>query len=155
MSTAADYAGRTYDVCAFHGLTARGESLLTHELADAGGGEICTGAAKLAQRVVLRLLTPRGSIRFSPREGCDFVTLARTGQLRTEAAASTAFRFAAGLIQSACAAEIVATTPPDEQLVRIDLLGIAFLADAISVTIEIVTAAGTTRPIILPIRTRP
>lgn len=156
MSSAADYAGRTYDVCAFHGLVESGESLLSHELADEGGGEICTGAAKLAQRVVLRLLTRRGTVRFRPNEGSSFMTRLLGGMLRNEQAVAAAFRLAAGEIQAACTAEVTATTPDDERLVRIDLLGVEFRPGGeVAITFENITAAGPARPIILPIRTKP
>lgn len=155
MSTAADYAGRSYDVCAFHGLVETGERLLTQELADSGGGEICTGAAKLAQRWVLRLLTARESVRYFPAEGCDFLADLRNSA-RNEQEVAKAFRFAAGVIQAACASEVTSTTPDDEILVEANLLAIAFVGGGgISLTIELVTAAGPLRPIILPIRTIP
>jgi len=156
MSTLADYVGRKYDAVFYHGVSdVPGSHLLSQYLADEQGGEICTGVVKLMQRVMLRLNTPRGSMLFAKNEGTDLVAAFRQGSIRTEADVYTAFGFAASRVMTQCARDDDGTLPADERLVSLNLLSVELDPETPVLTIEIVTAAGSTRTLILPIRTHP
>lgn len=85
VGSAEDYTGRLIDVLAYDGAIARGEVLLDQTLAQpAESGKICTGIQKLAQRVLLELLTERGTMMYLPDRGTNFMYEARTGCFRTQ-----------------------------------------------------------------------
>lgn len=156
MSTILDYVGRTYDAAIFHGVSAtQGSHLLTPYLANEAGGEICTGVVKLMQRVLLRLNTPLGSMPFAKNEGTELITAFRQGRVRTEADVHTVFGFAASHVLSQCARDDDGTLPDDERLTALNLVAVELDPDVPVLTIELVTAAGASRILTLPISTHP
>jgi len=149
MSTAADYQNRTFDLLAFTGWQSRGTNLLTQQIIPPDSGEICAGITKLAQRWVLKFLTPLGSMPFLPQQGCNFVNQI-TG-FTSEFDVTSAFQFAAVMIAQQMLAEEPATLVPDEQYASVSLLGITLQPGQLSLSINIVSQAGDSREVLLPI----
>jgi hypothetical protein len=152
----ADYTNRRYDFLALQNVQPRGESRLGLELAASGeSGQICVGVQKLAQRWLLEFLTEQGSMIGLPTRGSTFMTLVRKGLLRTEAAITAAFNFAAYDVRVSLSKEEDATWPVDERIGRVELLAIAFLPGYANIRVAIYSRAGTSRSIILPVTTLP
>lgn len=152
MSTLADYAGRTYDVCAFRGQAERGEVLLAQSLL-ADGGAICTGAAKAAQRYVVEFMTERGSMPYRPSRGCDFMTKLRLGYLRHESDVFAAFALASSDALDNLAEDEGDDTPDDERIASATLAEVRIYPGFCSLKVSLATVAGPDRAVILPIAT--
>lgn len=83
MSVASDYADRQIDLSVLQWTRASGELLLRQRLAVNGGGRQVAGVLRLAQRFLLSLLTPRGSVRHYPSRGSTFLVELRAQRVRT------------------------------------------------------------------------
>jgi hypothetical protein len=152
MATLADYSGRTHDVCAFQGQRPRGEALLAQTMTG-GGGLICTGIAKLAQRYVLEFLTERGSMPYRAGRGCDFMTKLRLGYLRHESDVFAAFALASADVLDNLLDDEADATPADERLASATLAGVQIFPGYCNLRIGLTTVAGAGREVILPIAT--
>lgn len=116
------------------------------------GGEVVTGAIKLAQRWLLEFLTIRGSMPFLPERGSSFIAAARQGRLRTEADVLAEFDFAADEIRQSLIAEEPADMPDDERYGNVTLDQLLLTEDAgLALRITILSVAGAARSVILPI----
>ena len=157
MTTALDYLNRKFDVLAFRGAEPRGEVQLNQSLFGADvGGEVCTGAQKLAQRWALEFLTVRGSMGFHlANRGSDFLRWARQGRLRTEYDVQAYFNFAAQQVRVNLLNEELESMHPEERLRRATLLRIALFGDSLELYVNITSLAGDTRQVILPIPLTP
>lgn len=152
MSTSIDYRNRTYDLAAFQGLRASGSTYTPQALtATPVMGTICTGTAKLAQRFLLEFLTPRGSMPFRPTRGCSFVPALLRGELTTEVAVFTAFAYAMAELANNMRIDAAADDPLDEQFADAELIGLAMTSGKVTLSINLTTRAGSSRPVILPI----
>lgn len=148
------YAGRQYDVLALRGATAVGSTELSQSLFDEqSNGEICVGIQKLAQRWVMEFLTELGSMRFLPNRGCRFVTDLRRGRLRRQVDVVTSFGFSAFTIAANLQQEETTDMPDDERFDKAELLDITVAQDSISLSVNVLSLAGTSRAVILPIST--
>lgn len=148
----AEYVDRTIDLLAYSGATATGRAVLTQELVLPGErGEICTGIQKLAQRFLLKLLTERGSMTFRPREGTDFMTRLRLGQLRTQLDVFVAFSASLLDVKTQLLSEQLTTDPLDEKYASASILGLVSGPGYVAITIQIISQAGDSRQAILPI----
>lgn len=155
LGNVTQYVGRLVDLLAFQGQQPSGDTLLSQELlADNRGGEICTGVQKLAQRWLLEFLTVTGSLLYLPLRGCDFVGQLRQGQLRTTLDVQQAFYLAVQQIQVNLLAEDSMTSAPDEVLGSVALDGVVISGDALTITVTILSSAGTSAELILPIDVR-
>lgn len=157
MTTALDYLNRKFDVLAFRGAEPRGEVQLNQSLFGADvGGEVCTGAQKLAQRWALEFLTVRGSMGFHLADrGSDFLRWARQGRLRTEYDVQAYFNFAAQQVRISLLNEETESMNPEERLRRATLLRIVLFGDSLELYVNITSLAGDTRQVILPIPLTP
>ena len=89
------YTLATNDVSAFQNVQAAGNAKLELKLFDADGQSyMVTGTQKLAQRFMLRLLTPSRGMSYLPGEGTDFVSRLRAGMFRTTDSVYSAFAIA-------------------------------------------------------------
>jgi hypothetical protein len=152
MSTIADYAGRTYDVCAFQGQRPRGEALLDQTLIG-GGGAICTSIAKAAQRWTVEFLTERGSVAYRPDRGCDFMTKLRLGYLRHESDVFAAFALANADVIDGLADDEADDTPDDERIASASLVRVQIHPGYCNLKVALTTVAGPRREVILPVAT--
>jgi len=152
----ADYATRKYDFLAFQNPDPLRERKLDMQLFSAGaGGQICVGAQKLAQRWTLEFLTEIGSMPGRPTRGCNFLTLVRQGRTRTRLDAIQSFYAAAIRIRTTLQAEEYSGMPNDERLDDVTLVDISFLPGYLNLKVNVLSRAGTARPLILPIETLP
>lgn len=157
MTTVADYLGRKVDVLAFPGARPAGSQLLIQSILRAGeGGQVCVGVQKLAQRWLLGFLTIRGSMRYKPGLGSDFMAEVQAQALRTENDVYAAFLAARGQVASNLKAEDLETDPADERYADAKLLSVVIRADrTMALTVDIMSAAGLSRKVILPLTVGP
>lgn len=150
--TVAQFVGRTSDLLIFHGDFPGREQVVKQTLCpDGTGGYLCTGVQKLAQRVLLLLLTKKGSVRFDPEYGSIFMILAEAGGFRTVADVEQAFYGSKlDLTRQLSAAELD-TDPLDERLDALELLNVTVAPGFVSLRIQMVTQAGSTYTFIAPI----
>jgi len=149
-----DYVGRQFDLLAFRGAEPVGDVLLDQTLfgRDASG-EVCTGVQKLAQRWVLHFLTIRGSMKFLPNRGTNFMSDVRRGLLRSESDVQIRFNSAAVRTRLDMQGEETEDMHPEDRLATpgARLLSLTLTRDFLSLRVEIMSLAGTSRKIILPI----
>ncbi len=149
-----DYVGREFDLLAFRGAEPVGDILLDQTLfgVDAGG-EVCTGVQKLAQRWVLHFLTVLGSMPFLPLRGTTFISDVRSGALRSESDVQIRFNAAAVKVRLDMQAEEDDTMNDEDRLGTpgANLLSLTLSQDLLTLRVEIMSLAGSSRRIILPI----
>lgn len=154
-STAADYRNRRADVLAFRGIfpQLRGrDQLLAQEMVRPGdGGQLIAGIEKLAQRVLLVLLTKIGSRRYAPLEGTTFMIEAERGGWRTVADVTQSFYSARLDVSRQVRAIETPDDPADERWGSFDLDGVTLVADKVSLRLSLVSAAGTAYTFMTPI----
>jgi hypothetical protein len=151
----ADYVGRQVDMFAFRGMfpAALGsEQLLAQELVQASdGGELVAGIEKMAQEILLILLTPVGSRIYAPTEGTTFMIDAAQGYWRTVADVSQSYYTASLAVSRQYQALQTAADPLDEQWGSLTLLGVVLSGTAVSIQLQLISAAGTTYTFLTPI----
>lgn len=149
-----DYVGRQFDLLAFRGAEPVGDILLDQTLfgVDAGG-EVCTGVQKLAQRWVLHFLTIRGSMKFLPLRGTNFIRDVRQGRLRSESDVQIRFNAAAVQVRLDMQAEENEDMHPEDRLATpgARLLSLTLTREQLQLRVEILSLSGASRRIILPI----
>lgn len=140
------YFKRTNDVAILHGVTpGLGKAVRVNLSED----EICTGVQKLAQAVMIELFTEKGSDPFDVSRGTTFMLDAKRGRLINDTEAAIRFYQAATDILTRFRAS-ENTEPDDEKLRSLDLLGISFAGDRLTLSVKI-TTADPARQVILPI----
>ena len=152
MSDYTDYIDRTVDLVAFSGPFPSATIPLTMALANEGeGGQLQTGILKLAQKFMLLLLTPIGSIPGLPLSGCDFMPKLQQGLLRTTLDVYAAFSSAVSDIKIQILAEESTTMPDDERFSSAVIIKLRLTADSASITLQITSLAGSSRKVVLPL----
>lgn len=153
MSTVADYQGRTVDLLAFQAdFAARGDRVLAQALVGpADGGSIVTGIEKLAQRLLLVLLTKRGSLRYAPTLGTALLADAQSGRWRTAADVALSFNSAKLALVRQLRAQERNDDPGDERIDRVELLGTTFTAGDAVLRLLLLSDAGTAYTFVTPI----
>ena len=148
-----EYVGRKIDILAYYtDETGVGEVQLEQKLAPQGtGGLITTGIQKLAQRFLLELLTEKGSMIYNPTRGCDFMKEARLGYLRTPLDVMASFSAALSDVKRNLQLEEKATDSADEKLASAEVLSVNLVGDKASVSVQILSQAGTTRTVVAPL----
>jgi hypothetical protein len=148
------YVGRTVDMLAFDDAKATGEAKLTQALVQPQqSGALTTGIQKLVQRFLIELLTERGSLEYLPDRGTFFITQVRAGSIRTSQELFVAFSSAELDLRNNLRLEDNASTDPlDEQYGSATLLAASLSGDTASLSIEVTSAAGTSRKVIYPLR---
>jgi hypothetical protein len=149
-----DYINRKFDLLAYRGAEPVGDTLLSQTLfgTDASG-EVCTGVQKLAQRWALHFLTIRGSMPFLPNRGTDFIKEARQNILRNETAVQLRFNVAAVKVRIDMQNEETDDMNDEDRLATpgSELLSIQLFDDRLNLRVKIMSLAGDSRKIILPI----
>lgn len=154
MNLIDQYLGRTIDLLAFVGVRNGKEALLLQDLAlPRQGGEICTGVQKLAQRFLLELLTPVGSLTYLPERGTGFLPQVLRGELRTPTAVMAALSEALTDIRKNLRNEELGSEPADEQYLNAVVDSVAVLPGTVNIYITVNSRAGTSREVILPLGT--
>ena len=146
------YIGRTIDVLAWRGGTQSGEVLLDQSLMDEDStGEICTGVQKLAQRFLLTLLNEKGTLKYKPTIGTNFMNEVRLGRVRTELDMEGVFYLAERDAREQMLAEESDTDPLDEKYKETVLTEITLSPGFASLTLQMTTQSEETVEFILPI----
>lgn len=151
-----DYVGRTIDVLAFDDAKAKGEALLTQTLVKEGqSGALITGISKLAQRVLIELLTEKGSLTYDPTRGTALMTAFRAGLIQTTQELQSTFALAELDVRLNLGLEETTDDPDDERYDSMELLAVSLDQDTASLTIRVNSLAGDSRVVIYPLRSTP
>ena len=154
-----DYTGRKVDILAFDG--AYSDVLFPLEQSLYGksyaSGKVCAGIQKLTQRWLIELLTPLGSLPYLPDRGSNFINQARSGRIRTEADASSAFQFAKEKVATNLINEDnEGTYPNDEKYGGADLISIKIeTGSKLSLSVRLDSLAGESRIFVVPLTVVP
>jgi len=156
VSTVADYADRRADLLAFRPLSGkilnRRDQLMVPEFVRPGdGGALTAGVQKLAQKILLVLLTRRGSRTYAPDEGTDFMTEAALGFWRTVADVEQAFYSARLDVSRQCRASESDADPEDERWGSLDLDGVTLAGDRVTLRMTAVPLSGAAYTFLTPI----
>lgn len=157
MTTTADYRDRRADVLAFRGVFpqlagGRSGQVLAQELVRPGdGGALVAGIEKLAQKVLLILLTKTGSRKYAAAEGTAFMIDAARGWWRTPADVEQSFYAARLDVARQCRASEADADPPDERWGALDLSGVAVSAGAVTLRLTLTSAAGSAYTFLAPV----
>lgn len=163
-----DYINNKYDYLALRNTTAptvgTNQKKLGLELFnESTSGEITTGVQKLAQRWLLEFLTESGSMPGLPNRGTNFMRAARTGRFRIEQNVRAEFALATMRAKQTLAAEEYAGMPNAERFADAQLLNVIIIpggdvspasgvtAVFLSLNVKIISLAGDTREVIVPI----
>lgn len=163
-----DYVNRQYDYLALQNTAPRGETRLGLELFNKNtSGQITTGIQKLVQRWLLEFMTETGSMPGLPTRGCNFMRAAQTGVFRTQINVRSEFSLADMRIRRNLQAEETDAMPNDERFDSAQITSISILpgfdvsqksgttAIFLSLGVKIVSRAGDSRTVILPIEILP
>jgi hypothetical protein len=148
------YRGRTVDARALvdNGKT----SPMTQELVGASNtGAVLTGIAKLVQRVVLELLTDRGSLRYLPDRGTFLMPQLRAGLIRTSAELFTAFSSAAADVRLSLRNDTRDEDPADEKLQSIEMISAEIVNQTAIIRARVTSEAGENSEVYLPLTVSP
>lgn len=121
-------------------------------LADAtDSGRTVTGVDKVAQRLLLHLLTRKDSIPQSTA-GCEFLDLCLNGNVTTENDVFVIFASSLNTVVQAIQAEQLDTDPEDEQLAGVGIENLQLTEDSASLNIVIRTVAGDKKKLPVPLK---
>lgn len=153
MSTVVDYIGRTADLFAFRGLFPAGrEQLLAQQLVRPGdNGQLIAGIQKLAQKVLIILLTKTGSRQYVPSEGTDFMLDAQRGMWRTTADVEASFYSARLDVSRQCQASESDNDPDDERWLSLELNTVILAGDKVTIRMTLTSRAGSTYTFLTPL----
>ena len=121
------------------------------QLWNADPGLVVTGIVKLAQRFLLTLLTPVGSMPFSPTLGTRLIPTADQGNINSDLTARMTMLFAIAGTPIQLRAEETAEDPPDERFLDAEILSVSFTSREIRYSLTLTSLAGTTREVTLPL----
>lgn len=147
--------GRTYDLLMLQSADPLASGPRTAAALYDGSASAVTGALKLVQRVVLELFTERGSMPFLPTRGSRFLTIVRSGGVRTAVDVHQAFAFGAADVERNLTADETPADPADERLVGLALLSFSLTPGRLTLSVRINSAAGSSVVVDLPITTNP
>jgi hypothetical protein len=150
-----DYTGRTVDLLIFQGVEASGNQPIDLSFGLEEGGYVCTGVQKVAQTWLILFMTDRGSVLNKPLRGSSFFPAIRRGRIRVEEDISAEFSLAAEQVRQTMDLDATAdgTLPDDERLDEANLLEYSLDREAsvIRLKVRILTIAGDSRDVILPV----
>ena len=149
----ADYLDRELDLSAFYGIfpNKKRQLLVQQLVSQSSGGELVAGVQKLAQKILLILLTIKGSKPYRPADGTLFIEDARRGAWRTVADVNQSFLFAKIDIREQVLADETASTPADERYGNVRILGVTLIGTKVSFTLEVKSAAGSRYKFLVPL----
>jgi hypothetical protein len=155
VSTLSDYIGRRVDMVCFQllrtPLAGRDQALVQELVRPADGGSVVAGVQKLAQKVLMTFLLKRGSKKYRPDDGCDFMTAAARNLWRTTADVEQSFYSARLDVRRQIEEEETDDDPDDERYGDVVLLGLTLSATRVTLRVQVVSAAGTEFTFLTPI----
>lgn len=122
----------------------------TQDLVDARGGSLVSGAGRLAQRVILELLTEQGSVDYLPLRGTRFLTILGRAA-HTEADVLSAFAASRRTLKGNLQAEESPTDPPSERFAGCDVAQVVVVPGAVQLALAIRSRAGVTTGVTVPV----
>jgi hypothetical protein len=155
MSQLSAYSGRTVDLLALRqappGAT-QDQLQQTQVLVSPGDtGYLIAGLGKLAQEVLMVLLTPKGSQQYWPQFGTQFMNDARNGLWRTPGDVMQSFYSARLDVSQQMQTSAFVNDPLDEQYKGMSLLNVTIGGDVVTLQIALTSQAGTTAVFLAPI----
>ena len=145
----------TYDIAAFqlptHTFQAADQRLWELD----GTGRAVTGILKLAQRVLLDMLTVKGSKPFALNDGTSLLSFVRQGRIRNEIDAYTYFQYAVGELQQNLQVEEQSDDPPDERFGSLKIVSLTFTPLQLSYSLKLLSLSGDSRTLTLPVPIMP
>lgn len=147
-----NYADRQVDVLCLQSESADGRGQLQLRLALPGsGGLVVAGIRRILQLLLIELLTERGSMRYLPDRGTNFLSSLRSSNI----ASPVELRAAVARELATAAANLKQreqeSDPPDEKLKQIVILAASLQATTASVTLAVESEAGVSREIVIPL----
>ena len=151
-----DYVGRTVDIAAYKGWEVGGRTQVEQALVLPGqSGELIAGIEKLVQRFAIELLTEEASLTYLPSRGSIFMTNARQGYWRTSGDVQASFTLALLSVTNNLQAEESLDDPDDERFSSAELVSISLFGDEVTMSVKIVSLAGTAFTALLPLTVSP
>lgn len=151
MTTFLDYQNRKYDVSvSVENTSAEKSELLMQLFSENSGGEICTGAAFVAQVWLMTFLKAEGSAAYDDN-GCSFVPALLQGHLRTEMDVYQEFALSASQVSRAITSAENSDDDPEDRFDTAELENVTIYPGGLALTVKITTQAGTSRKVILPL----
>ena len=138
------------DISVLHIVDEKATHPASMSLLEKGGGA-CYGLQKLCQRFTMLLLTERGSMKFLPERGCNFISLMRNAQ--NEAYVRSAFTLACVDLRKQLTEEENDSMRPSERFGSVELVDVSFWFDTVSMTIRLYSQDGNSSDVILPVYT--
>jgi len=152
----AAYVGRDFDLGAFQGFEASGTFPWYQALAQPGdSGVVVAGIELLSQRFLLELLTETGSLVYLPTRGCGFMSDARSGRWRTPADVEQSFHSALLDVKRNLQQEETTSDPLDECYASASLQGVTVASGLVTLSIALLSQAGTSRTVFAPLPLTP
>jgi len=158
MATSVNYIGRKVDILIFQGWKQPGEGSASISLGFGNTGYVVTGIMKLVQQFILLFLTEEGTSKEDLLAGTSFMSMVRTGAIRTEAVLKSAFGMAAADVRNQLnasydqEAEKGYDVPLDERISSVTLLSFYIEPGRLELSIKILSKAGETRTVVLPVQ---
>lgn len=123
----------------------------TQALADTkDSGRLVTGMMKSAQRFVLELLTPKNDVAQSSI-GCDFVPRLQQSSFSSEQDIFVAFAASYGLALNRVQVAESTSDPDAERIANVQVVNLALGDGTISINLRLISRAGTTENISVPL----
>jgi hypothetical protein len=142
----------TYDILIFQGVKAIGEQQV--DLSLGNPGYFATGIQKAAQSFAKLFLTELGSMPNDPTAGTSFLSDLRSGTIRDELTLQASYQSAVVDVLNYMSENEDLDLPDDEALEEANLLSWDMRPGFLSITVQIVTAAGESRTYVVPVETR-
>lgn len=116
-----------------------------------GNGNTVTAQLKLGQRFVLHLMTPKGSILYRAKQGCNFVNQLRQGRAFTERDVFGAFAASMADVRSNMQGEEASTDPPAERFSRARITQIKVSRGSAIMTVAVQSLASEVLKVNMPL----
>lgn len=138
------------DISVLHIVDEKGTYPASMSLLEKGGGA-CYGLQKLCQRFAMLLLTEKGSMKFMPERGCNFIKMVQNAQ--NESYVRSAFTLACVDLKKQLVEEENDSMRDSERFSSAELTDVSFWFDTISISIRLYSRDGNSSDVILPVYT--
>lgn len=143
--------GRRVDVTVLQTATPFSNTVADQTLWQGDGGLACTGIYKLAQQVLIYLLTPVDSQPYTRSKGTQLIPAVFGGQLRTAVDVRRVFAVSRQQVLSEFFDAVPQTAYPDEQLADLQLLNVRIGGGELELDLQLTSRSGDSLVFIAPI----